>query len=75
MNRSNSLPFRDRKLDPPICRVTDAILYDAVVDLGREITRQTVIAEHEGDYKTVDLLLHEKDRVHLLRRKLSHVAH
>ena len=74
MNRGDSPIFRNRKPIADPCRVTDAVLYDAVVRLGREITQQTAIAERQGDYQTVEQLLREKNRVHRLRRELSHVS-
>ena len=74
MNRSDSVPLRNQKPIPATCGVTDAVLHGALVDVGREITRLTVIAERQGDYKTVEFLLREKDRIHRLRRELSNVS-
>jgi hypothetical protein len=71
MNRSDSLPLRNKKAIPPACGVTDAVLYRALIDIGRDITSLTAIAERQGDFRAVDMLLREKDRIHRLRRELS----
>jgi hypothetical protein len=57
----------DKKLHP-------GVLYGLLIDIGREITRLTVIAERAGDCMAVESLLREKDRIHRLRRELSDVA-
>jgi hypothetical protein len=75
MNRNNSVPPRNGKSIPPVCQVTDAVLYRALIDIGRDITCLTAIAERQGDYRAVDMLLREKDRIHRLRRELSNGTH
>jgi hypothetical protein len=84
MNRSDSLPFQGARLtraiptaggvQPSGPQPAAGISFDALVHLGRQLTRQIALAESRGDLRKVERLLHKKDQLHLLRRELSNVS-
>ena len=84
MNRSDSLPFQDSRLTGAIPipagvetigpQPAAGISYDALIHLGRELTRQIAFAESRGDFHKVERLLRKKDQLHKLRRELSNVS-
>ncbi len=78
MNRGNILPFQKIRPGRPatatqtegprrLCEVT----FEMLIKRGRELTRQTAIAEREGNIRRVERLLREKDQIHRLRKELS----
>jgi hypothetical protein len=59
---------------PESIMATTEIVFEKLVELGCEITRQIAEAEAEGNRLRVNLLLGEKDKINRTRKEITHAV-